>query len=145
MRKPFVHILWYPGVNCHHETKYAFEKVGARAKILTIYQHMKRKVRIQDCDIQVLAGGFGWGDHIRAGVIAAIDFIYRFAEVFQLMLDQDKPIAGICNGFQAIAGAGLLDRNLGNPTLLLDRNLSGTYEHMYVQVFMHHHPGCIWT
>jgi phosphoribosylformylglycinamidine synthase subunit PurQ / glutaminase len=145
MRKPLVFILWMPGVNCHLETKYAFEKVGANVRIVTIFQVIRGKVNLLDCDILVLAGGFSWGDHIRAGVIAAMDFIFRLRPVFQVMLDQDRPIIGICNGFQDLAHSGLLDRNLGNPTFLLDRNLSGNYEHLKVRVFIHHHPGCVWT
>ncbi len=145
MHKPKVHVLWFPGVNCHLETQYAFNYVGAKAHIITIFQALAGKVKIEDCDELALAGGFSMGDHIRAGVIAAMVMISKFRLVFQKMIDDGKPIIGICNGYQELAASGLLDRKIGHPTFLLDRNLSGTYDHRMVKVCIHHHPGCSWT
>ena len=56
-------------------------------------------------DAVVLAGGFSYGDYLRAGVIAAqTDAVRRVRED----AERGVPVLGICNGFQILTEAGLL-------------------------------------
>jgi phosphoribosylformylglycinamidine synthase len=53
----------------------------------------------------VLAGGFSFGDYLRAGAIA------RFSPIMDRVIgfaESGGPVLGICNGFQILAEAGLL-------------------------------------
>jgi phosphoribosylformylglycinamidine synthase len=53
----------------------------------------------------VLAGGFSYGDYLRAGAIA------RFSPIMERVIAFAKaggPVLGICNGFQILTEAGLL-------------------------------------
>jgi phosphoribosylformylglycinamidine synthase len=53
----------------------------------------------------VLAGGFSYGDYLRAGAIA------RFSPVMETVIEQARagmPVLGICNGFQILVETHLL-------------------------------------
>lgn len=56
-------------------------------------------------DAAILPGGFSFGDHLRAGIIAAHS---PATDIVRKMADDGRPILGICNGFQILIEAGLL-------------------------------------
>jgi phosphoribosylformylglycinamidine synthase len=60
---------------------------------------------LEGCDLVVVPGGFSYGDYLRAGAMAAaspvLAAVRRHAEQGGLVL-------GICNGFQILLEAGLL-------------------------------------
>lgn len=144
--RPRTHILWLPGKNCHHETAYLFNEAGADSRIILLNEALKGKIKLSDCDLFVLVGGFGWNDDIRSGVISAIDLMYPLGDEVEIMLERGVPMLGICNGFQELVCAGLINGDFRNPTIMLDYNQSATYEHwINTKVVIHHHPGCVWT
>lgn len=144
--KPRVNILWAPGTNCHDETAHAFELAGGKPQLVLLNRVISGKEKLSDCDIFCLPGGFSFGDHVRAGWIQALDLVNRFSDQIRLMLGKPIPILGICNGMQVLAAAGLLNGDLGKPTILMDMNKSGKFEHRQnVQIMIHHHPSCLWT
>ncbi|MFD3521728.1 phosphoribosylformylglycinamidine synthase subunit PurQ [Streptomyces sp. NPDC058653] len=60
---------------------------------------------IKQVDAVVLAGGFSYGDYLRAGAIS------RFSPVMETIIEQAKggmPVLGICNGFQILTETHLL-------------------------------------
>ncbi|MFJ8073382.1 phosphoribosylformylglycinamidine synthase subunit PurQ [Streptomyces sp. NPDC096176] len=60
---------------------------------------------LKQVDAVVLAGGFSYGDYLRAGAIS------RFSPVMGTIIEQAKagmPVLGICNGFQILTEAHLL-------------------------------------
>ncbi|MEV1047133.1 phosphoribosylformylglycinamidine synthase subunit PurQ [Streptomyces sp. NPDC049916] len=60
---------------------------------------------LHQVDAVVLAGGFSYGDYLRAGAIS------RFSPVMETLIEQAKagmPVLGICNGFQILTEAHLL-------------------------------------
>ncbi|MCK8676457.1 phosphoribosylformylglycinamidine synthase subunit PurQ [Streptomyces lichenis] len=60
---------------------------------------------LHQVDAVVLAGGFSYGDYLRAGAIS------RFSPVMETVIEQAKaglPVLGICNGFQILTEAHLL-------------------------------------
>jgi len=64
---------------------------------------------LQGVDAIILPGGFSYGDYLRAGAIAAHSPI--MAEVIAAA-NAGTPVLGICNGFQMLAEAHLLDGGL---------------------------------
>ncbi|MCW2694654.1 MAG: purQ [Mycobacterium sp.] len=76
-------------------------------------------------DAVVLPGGFSYGDHLRAGAIAAHSPLMR--EVVQAA-HEGLPVLGICNGFQVLCEAhllpGALTRNAGLHFVCRDQRLT---------------------
>ncbi|MFV0429213.1 MAG: phosphoribosylformylglycinamidine synthase subunit PurQ [Arachnia sp.] len=61
---------------------------------------------LEGVDAVVLPGGFSYGDYLRCGAIA------RFSPIMDLVIDaanRGMPVLGICNGFQLLCEAHLLE------------------------------------
>ena len=96
-----VAIIQFPGTNCEYDTRYAFEKLGARTQLVW----HKETALAADTDLVVVAGGFSYGDYLRSGAIA------RFSPVMQAVEAYAKKggkVLGICNGFQVLTESRLL-------------------------------------
>jgi phosphoribosylformylglycinamidine (FGAM) synthase-like amidotransferase family enzyme len=118
--KPIVNVLYLPGTNCHAETLRAFTHVGASPRLLFISDVLSEATRLDDADLLCIPGGFSFGDHIGAGTVAGLLLRTRLAEQFRAC--QDRPILGICNGFQVTVRAGCF-----GPDVALKVNGSGTF------------------
>ncbi|MGH3823429.1 MAG: phosphoribosylformylglycinamidine synthase subunit PurQ [Pseudonocardiaceae bacterium] len=118
--KPTVNVLYLPGTNCHAETLRAFAHVGASPRLLFLFDVTSGKARLDDADILCIPGGFSFGDHLGAGAVAGLLLRTQLADQFDAC--QDRPILGICNGFQIIVRAGCFGSNLALKT-----NASGTF------------------
>jgi len=96
-----VSVVQFPGTNCEHDTRYAFEKLGANVEIVW----HKETSFTENTDLVVIAGGFSYGDYLRSGAIA------RFAPIMQAVSAHAAiggKVLGICNGFQVLTESGLL-------------------------------------
>lgn len=97
-----VAILRFPGTNCEFDTQYAFEKLGHTTQIVW---HEETSI-VDDIDLVVIPGGFSYGDYLRSGSIA------RFAPIMkavQSYANAGGKVLGICNGFQILTEAGMLE------------------------------------
>lgn len=93
--------MQFPGSNCDEDARHAVEGVlGHEARLV-----WHADADLGDADAVVIPGGFSYGDHLRAGAIAArspvLDAVREFA-------DRGGPVLGVCNGFQVLTEAGLL-------------------------------------
>ncbi len=105
---PRVLILRAAGTNCDYETRYAFEKAGAKADVVHINVLLANKKLLNDYHILALPGGFTYGDDVSAGKILANQIKYNLEEDVKAFVHEKKLILGICNGFQTMVKAGLL-------------------------------------
>jgi len=96
-----VAIIRFPGTNCDLDAYHVLKNVLHLPSDLIWHE----EVDLQEYDGVILPGGFSYGDHLRAGIIAAhspaMTQVKKAAE-------EGKPILGICNGFQILAESELL-------------------------------------
>ncbi|MHA1278591.1 MAG: phosphoribosylformylglycinamidine synthase I [Candidatus Helarchaeota archaeon] len=96
-----VAVIQFPGSNCDLDTVYVLKNIMSFEAELVWHAYFKDA----DYDAAVLPGGFSYGDHLRAGIIAAFS---PAMQMIKEMAQEGKPIIGICNGFQTLVEAGLL-------------------------------------
>ncbi|VVB65961.1 Phosphoribosylformylglycinamidine synthase subunit PurQ [Candidatus Gugararchaeum adminiculabundum] len=94
-------VIRFPGSNCDLDVVHALRDVVKINCELVWHADFKGS----EYAGVVLPGGFSYGDHLRAGIIAA--FSPAVKEVKQ-MASEGKPVIGICNGFQILTESGLL-------------------------------------
>jgi phosphoribosylformylglycinamidine synthase len=114
----------FPGSNCEEDVKYALEDVLGEPTDLVWH----KETSLEGYDAVILPGGFAHGDYLRPGALA------RFSPVMdpiREMAEQGKPVIGICNGFQMLQEAGLLE-----GAMLRNRTL--TYICRYVDLRVEH-------
>ncbi|MGW0467555.1 phosphoribosylformylglycinamidine synthase subunit PurQ [Streptomyces sp. NPDC003027] len=93
-------VVTFPGTLDDQDALRAVRLAGAEPVSL-----WHRDKDLKQVDAVVLAGGFSYGDYLRAGAIS------RFSPVMGTIIDQAKagmPVLGICNGFQILTEAHLL-------------------------------------
>ncbi len=98
---PKVAVVQYPGSNCDLDALEVLRNV-AKAEADLVWH---KELRDDNYDGYVLPGGFSYGDYLRAGAIAASS---PSLKVVREAVDKQKPVLGICNGFQILVEAGLL-------------------------------------
>ncbi|MEU9025979.1 phosphoribosylformylglycinamidine synthase subunit PurQ [Streptomyces sp. NPDC048383] len=93
-------VVTFPGTLDDRDSLRAIRLAGAEPVSL-----WHRDKDLHQVDAVVLAGGFSYGDYLRAGAIS------RFSPVMETIIEQARggmPVLGICNGFQVLTEAHLL-------------------------------------
>jgi phosphoribosylformylglycinamidine synthase len=103
-------VLQFPGSNCDLDIIHVIKDVLKEDAKLVFF---KNQDGIEELDGLVVPGGFSYGDHLRAGAIAAK---MPVLEKVKVMATEGKPIIGICNGFQILCDSELLPGALTNNT-----------------------------
>jgi len=99
-----VGVITFPGSLDDRDAQRAVRIAGAEPVALWHGEH-----DLHGVDAIVLPGGFSYGDYLRCGAIAAHSPI--MSEVIDAA-NSGMPVLGICNGFQMLAEAHLLDGGL---------------------------------
>ncbi|MCC6162866.1 MAG: phosphoribosylformylglycinamidine synthase subunit PurQ [Acidobacteria bacterium] len=115
-------VVVFPGSNCDHDAYYAVKHVlGQPAEFL-----WHKDTSLRGADVVILPGGFSYGDYLRTGAIARFSPVMQAVSAFAA---QGGPVLGICNGFQILCEAGLLD-----GVLIRNRQVQFRCEHVHVRV-----------
>ena len=97
-------VVTFPGSLDDRDAQRAIRLAGAEPVALWHGDH-----DLHGVDALVLPGGFSYGDYLRAGAIASLSPI--MTEVIDAA-NKGMPVLGICNGFQMLTEAHLLDGGL---------------------------------
>jgi phosphoribosylformylglycinamidine synthase subunit PurQ / glutaminase len=98
-------VVKFPGSNCDDDAFHvAKHVVGASTRFA-----WHKETSLGAVDAVLLPGGFSYGDYLRAGAMAAHSPIMPAIKQFA---DNGGAILAICNGFQIVCEAGLLDGTL---------------------------------
>lgn len=95
-------VVVFPGSNCDEDIFYVLQQIMQQETVKL--WHKERD--LQGCDFIVLPGGFSYGDYLRSGAIA------RFSPIMDSVIahaNKGGYVMGICNGFQILTEAGLVD------------------------------------
>lgn len=133
--KPTVAVLYAPGINCHEETAFAVELAGLKSKIVNFQDVLNGDDTLIRYEAVIIPGGFSWGDHLGAGRVFGVHLVAKMAEQLGKLVQEGKPVLGICNGFQVLVETGLLpDRTIGKRGAALLQNRSATFESRWVEI-----------
>ena len=95
-------VVVFPGSNCDHDAYHAAKHVlGEEAEF-----RWHKDTDLSGADVVILPGGFAHGDYLRTGAIARFSPIMDAVSAFAAA---GGPVIGICNGFQVLLEAGLLE------------------------------------
>ena len=115
-------VVEFPGSNCDHDAYHATKHVlGQHAEFV-----WHKDADLGGADVVVLPGGFSYGDYLRTGAIARFSPVMARVREFA---DAGGPVIGICNGFQVLLEAGLLE-----GALLRNRDLKFLCEHVHIRI-----------
>lgn len=96
-----VGITRFLGTNCDEDVRKWVNNLSMRPT----YLWYEDQFNSNDYDLVVIPGGFSYGDYLRCGALAARTPVMKSVREFAA---KEKPILGICNGFQILCESGLL-------------------------------------
>ena len=145
-KNPLFLVMAGDGINCERETAAALELAEATAKIVHINDLMETPQMLADAQGLAIPGGFSFGDELGSGQILALKIRHRLGDAFFKMVEDKKPVIGICNGFQVLVKLGLLPFP-SDPSrkLALASNESGRFIDKWVTLNVNPKSVCLWT
>jgi phosphoribosylformylglycinamidine synthase subunit PurQ / glutaminase len=135
------------GTNCDAETQRAFQELGVQAEIRHLNELVKQ-CNLLDYHALVFPGGFSYGDYVRSGAIFARMLVAKLGKDLRTFIDQNRPILGICNGFQILVEEGLLPGFEGTstyPEASLASNIPQGFKCRWVYLKNENNGKCIFT
>jgi phosphoribosylformylglycinamidine synthase len=94
-------VVVFPGSNDDRDLADALTRLGAQVEMVW-HKDARLPEGLQGVAIP---GGFSYGDYLRAGAMARFSAVMRAVETHAAA---DRPLLGICNGFQILCESGLL-------------------------------------
>ena len=140
-------ILRVGGTNCDAETKRAIDDLGVEAEIVHLNTIVAKK-NLLDYAALVFPGGFSYGDYVRAGAILAKGIVAKLGDQLKQFVKEERPILGICNGFQVLVESGLLpgfDGVSELPQAALATNIPIGYRCMWIHLKHENAGKCAFT
>ncbi len=135
MKKPNICVLKTDGINCDEEMSYAFEVANGIPETVHINQLRSGEKRLGNYSILALPGGFSYGDDIASGQVLANELKSFLFDQLNEFKSQEKPILGVCNGFQVLVRTGLLpEGELGKQVATLSTNEIGRFECRWIDL-----------
>ena len=124
------------GLNCEEETKFAFEKAGAKGKIVHINDLIEGSEKLDNYQVLAFPGGFSYGDDTGSGNAFAKRIRNNLWDEIIKFVEKDTLTIGICNGFQIMVKLGLfpVTGSYGEQQVALTHNNSARYNDRWVDL-----------
>jgi len=123
-------ILHAPGTNRDGDLAEAIRIAGGDPEIVPLSRLRNNGKHLTEYTMLALPGGFSYGDALGAGRLWALELQTAFEDLLQTFVASQRPVIGICNGFQVLVKAGILPGN--GQTATLTFNASGHFECRWV-------------
>ena len=136
-------VLQAHGSNRDFDVMDALTLAGADVVGVPLNELRNHKTVLADFQLLVLPGGFSYADALGAGKLLALDLSSYFANEIAAFVDSEKPVIGICNGFQALVKSGILP-GISDGQSTLTFNAQGYFECRWVNLKPVSQK-CIWT
>lgn len=139
-------ILHASGTNRDADAARACELAGGATEIVHINRLRRGEIHLGDYGALLLPGGFSYGDALGAGARLALDLQVYFRDALEEFVASDRPVLGICNGFQTLVKAGLLPEASAGETrrVTLTENAGGHFECRWVTLQRAFNTRCRW-
>ncbi|HMO49625.1 MAG TPA: phosphoribosylformylglycinamidine synthase subunit PurQ [Kiritimatiellia bacterium] len=147
MQPPVLIITGY-GLNCEAESRYAWERAGAKADLMHVNDVIARPDRIHRFGALMFIGGFSFGDHMTSGHVFAHKLRHHLRDELGAFVQEGGLILGVCNGFQIMTKLGLVpavDGDYFKPSVSLLQNDCGSFQNFWVRVRFESESPCIFT
>lgn len=144
-QRPQFLILTGDGINCARETALAFTHAGADAHIEHVNDLLDHPSSLQQYDGLAIPGGFSFGDDLGSGLILGLKLKYTLKDELLRFVEGEKPIIGICNGFQVLTKLGLLPDYTQERQVALAPNIHGRFMNRWVSMTAPSNSVCVWT
>lgn len=128
-------ILHAPGTNRDGDLAEAIRLAGGDPEIVPLSRLRNNGKAWRDYAMLALPGGFSYGDALGAGRLWALELQTAFEDLLQAFTESQRPVIGICNGFQVLVKIGILPGN--GQTATLTFNTSGHFECRWVTLKPH--------
>jgi phosphoribosylformylglycinamidine synthase I len=136
---PKILILHANGTNRDHDAALACRLAGGEPEIVHLNQLLAGERRLADYGMAVIPGGFSYGDDLGAGQLWAQDLRHRLGDELREFVADGRLLLGICNGFQVLVKAGLLQLpGTAERQVTLTYNENGRFECRWV--YLHPNP-----
>jgi phosphoribosylformylglycinamidine synthase len=135
------------GTNCDAETQRALSELGVQAETRHLSEVIKQR-NLMDYHALVFPGGFSYGDYVRSGAIFARMLSAKLGKELRSFIDENRPILGICNGFQILVEEGLLpgfDGVSAYPEASLAANIPQGFKCEWTYLKNENRSKCIFT
>jgi phosphoribosylformylglycinamidine synthase I len=135
------------GTTCDAETERAFRELGVQAETRHLNEIVKQR-SLMAYHLLVFPGGFSFGDYVRSGAVWSRLLKGKLGKELLAFIDEDRPILGICNGFQVLVEAGLLPGFDGislYPEASLAANLPQGFRCRWVCLKQENKGKCVFT
>lgn len=148
--KPRALVLQAHGSNRDFDVIEALTLAGADAVGIPLNELRSNNTLLSEYQLLVIPGGFSYADALGAGKLLALDLTSYFADEISAFVESDKPVIGICNGFQALVKSGILpgispsERGVRGDGATLTFNARGHFECRWVTL-QPVSKKCIWT
>ena len=114
-------VIKFLGTNCDKDVCHAIELAGGKPELVWFSETDLSKFKGA-----VIPGGFSYGDYLRAGAISSKTPVIQG---LKKMVDEGKPVLGICNGAQIG-----LEANFSYGTLTSNMNARFICKWVYIRV-----------